>query len=150
MDDATTNRLFSALLNEISITERQVAKYDHRSFNYVGLAVTTGIAALSQADLIFWALAFASAYSWTMALESLLKAGRSRNLRTCFYALLSLPTFGVSQLENKVRSDVDVLEALVKKRQNIMRPGEAINVAIGKNADLKGILSTISERAKIS
>lgn len=148
MDETQTNRMYSLLLNEISVSDRYVdSNWNFLRF-WITIAITAGLATLTLKDINFWIAAIVSVYSWFMFIELIIRIKRSTAIRDAFYVMLDSPKFNMVTMEMEERKDYDTLIQLSLWRRKTVSVYGGV-MAHHKNKDVKEILDKYSRRLEI-
>lgn len=148
MDEIQTSRMYSLLLNEISVSDRHLDSNWNSLRFWITIAITTGLATLTLKDTNFWIVSIVSIYSWIMFGESVMRITRLTAIRDAFYIMLDSPKFNMVNMEKEERKDYDAIIQLSLWRRRIVSLYGGIMV-YNKNKDVKDIVENYSRRLEL-
>jgi len=148
MDENQIDRIFSLLLNEISVSDRYVdSNWNFLRF-WITIAITAGLTTLTLRDYNFWIAAIISGYSWIMFGELIIRIKRLTAIRDAFYIMLDSPKFNMVTIEKEERKDYDTLIQLSLWRRRTVSVYGGI-MAQYKNEDVKGLVDKYGRRLEL-
>jgi len=148
MDDLQTNRTYSLLLNEISISDRKVDSSWNNLRFWITIAITAGLATFTLKDINFWIATIISGYSWIMLGELIIRITRLTVIRDAFYVMLDNPKFDLVTMEKVERKTYDSLIQLSLWRRRTVSVYGGI-MAHHKNKDVKELVNKFERQLEL-